>query len=137
MVSRVKSPWSIEPARQSARSPSIEADRDDLAEHDDAEHDDVTMAPKVGLAARLLIVLVRVYQHTLAYLVGGHCRFHPSCSHYALEVLRTHGAFRGALRSLHRVSRCHPFSPGGYDPPPPPPDNRGRAPSRPLSSASR
>jgi putative membrane protein insertion efficiency factor len=77
--------------------------------------------PKPGLFARLLILFVRLYQLTLGHLLGGHCRFQPSCSNYALEVLRTHGAFRGALRSAARVSRCHPFHPGGYDPPPPPP----------------
>lgn len=80
-----------------------------------------TLATRPGLAARVLILLVHVYQHTLAHLTGGHCRFQPSCSNYALAVLRTHGAWRGALRALGRVSRCHPFHPGGYDPPPPPP----------------
>lgn len=75
--------------------------------------------PAPGLAARVLIVLVRLYQLTLAAFLGGHCRFQPSCSNYALECLKTHGALRGALHSLRRVSRCHPFHPGGYDPPPP------------------
>jgi putative membrane protein insertion efficiency factor len=82
----------------------------------------------VGLFARFLIFLVHVYQHTLGYLVGGHCRFQPSCSNYALAVLRTHGAWGGALRSLRRVSRCHPFHPGGYDPPPPAPARGETAP---------
>ena len=74
-----------------------------------------------SLAARLLIAFVRLYQVTLSYFLGGQCRFTPSCSHYALAVLRTHGAFEGTLRSVHRVSKCHPFHPGGYDPPPPAP----------------
>ena len=79
----------------------------------------VTAGP--SLFARLLIALVRLYQVTLAYFLGGNCRFTPSCSHYALSVLRTHGALEGTLRSVHRVSKCHPFHPGGYDPPPPAP----------------
>lgn len=79
----------------------------------------VRIAPP-SLMARALIMLVRLYQLTLSYFLGGHCRFQPSCSNYALEVLKTHGAARGALHSVRRVSRCHPFHPGGYDPPPPP-----------------
>jgi putative membrane protein insertion efficiency factor len=74
-----------------------------------------------GIAARLLILLVRLYQLTLAWALGGHCRFQPTCSNYALEVLRTHGAWPGALHAARRVSRCHPFHEGGYDPPPPAP----------------
>jgi putative membrane protein insertion efficiency factor len=72
-----------------------------------------------GVLAWLLIGLVRLYQYTLAWALGGHCRFQPSCSHYAVDCLRMHGAWRGALLSVRRVSRCHPFHPGGYDPPPP------------------
>jgi putative membrane protein insertion efficiency factor len=74
---------------------------------------------RIGFFAWLLIGFVRLYQYTLAWFLGGHCRFQPSCSNYALECLRTHGAWRGALLSAKRVSRCHPFHPGGYDPPPP------------------
>ncbi|MFI5300117.1 MAG: membrane protein insertion efficiency factor YidD [Polyangiales bacterium] len=77
--------------------------------------------PRVGVVAWLLILLVRLYQKTLSYLLGGQCRFTPSCSHYALAVLRTHGAIGGTLRAVRRVSKCHPFHPGGYDPPPPAP----------------
>ncbi len=78
-------------------------------------------APAVSWAAWPLIAFVRLYQLTLSYFLGGHCRFQPSCSNYALEALRTHGAWKGALHSVRRVSRCHPFHPGGYDPPPPAP----------------
>ncbi len=78
-------------------------------------------APAPSIAARLLILFVRFYQLTLSHFFGGHCRFTPSCSNYALAVLRTHGAWDGALRAARRVSKCHPFHPGGYDPPPPPP----------------
>lgn len=77
------------------------------------------------MIAALFIALVRVYQLTLSKLllwtVGPVCRFEPSCSHYAVACLRDHGALRGSLLSVKRLCRCHPFHPGGYDPPPPAP----------------
>ena len=69
-------------------------------------------------AARLLIVAVRLYQVSLGALVGGHCRFHPTCSQYAVEALQTRGALRGSWLTLRRILRCHPFGGGGYDPVP-------------------
>jgi putative membrane protein insertion efficiency factor len=75
------------------------------------------------MLARLLVLLIRLYQLTLSRLIlaifGPVCRFEPSCSRYALECIRVHGALRGSLLSLKRLSKCHPFHPGGYDPPPP------------------
>lgn len=75
--------------------------------------------------ATILLFLIAVYQRTLSKILvaalGPVCRFEPSCSRYAAECLRTHGAVRGSLLSIRRVSRCHPFHPGGWDPPPPPP----------------
>ncbi|WP_432757890.1 membrane protein insertion efficiency factor YidD [Spongiibacter taiwanensis] len=50
--------------------------------------------------------------------MASHCRFYPSCSHYALEALQTHGALRGTALTLWRLLRCHPFNKGGYDPVP-------------------
>lgn len=77
------------------------------------------------MIAAILIALVRVYQLTLSKLllwtVGPVCRFEPSCSRYAVACLRDHGALRGSLLSAKRLCRCHPFHPGGYDPPPPAP----------------
>lgn len=67
----------------------------------------------------VLAALVRGYQLAIAPLLGPRCRFHPSCSHYALEAIERHGAFRGAWLSARRVSRCHPLSEGGFDPVPP------------------
>ena len=69
--------------------------------------------------ATLLIMLVRVYQWTLRPLIGPHCRFEPSCSHYAVEALRRHGALRGSALAAGRVLRCNPWMPGGHDPVPP------------------
>lgn len=67
---------------------------------------------------RLLIGLVRLYQYLISPLLGPRCRFHPSCSHYAIEAVETHGAWRGGWLALRRLLRCHPWHPGGYDPVP-------------------
>jgi len=75
-------------------------------------------AGRPSLPARLLLLLVEAYRVALSPLVGGHCRFWPSCSAYAEEALRRHGARRGAALALRRVLRCHPFHPGGFDPVP-------------------
>jgi uncharacterized protein len=68
----------------------------------------------------VLRTLIRAYQLLVSPLLGPRCRFHPSCSQYALEALELHGALRGTLLGLRRLSRCHPFHAGGYDPVPPP-----------------
>ncbi len=71
------------------------------------------------MTARLAILLIRGYQFFLSPLVGGGCRFEPSCSAYAIDAIRTHGALRGLGLALRRVGRCHPFGGHGYDPVPP------------------
>jgi putative membrane protein insertion efficiency factor len=70
------------------------------------------------MLARLLIALIRLYQWTLSPLLGSVCRFTPSCSRYAVACLQAHGAGRGSLLSMKRLCKCHPFHPGGFDPPP-------------------
>lgn len=65
-----------------------------------------------------LVLLVRLYQWTLRPFIGAHCRFEPSCSHYAIEALHRHGALRGSALSAWRVLRCNPWTPGGHDPVP-------------------
>jgi len=69
---------------------------------------------------RLGVMLVRGYQLLLSPISGGACRFHPSCSAYAMEALTTHGLARGSWLALKRVARCHPFARSGFDPVPPP-----------------
>jgi putative membrane protein insertion efficiency factor len=69
------------------------------------------------LPRRLLIAAARVYQWTLSPLVGRQCRFEPTCSNYFIEAVRKYGALRGTWLGIRRVGRCHPFHPGGYDPP--------------------
>jgi putative membrane protein insertion efficiency factor len=67
----------------------------------------------------VLIGLIRAYRLTLSGWVGGQCRFYPSCSHYAEEAVRTHGALRGTLMAAWRIARCGPFTKGGVDDVPP------------------
>jgi uncharacterized protein len=69
------------------------------------------------LSIGLLIGAIRLYQRTLSPMLGNVCRFEPSCSRYMVECLRKYGLFRGLARGLRRFSRCHPWHPGGYDPP--------------------
>ncbi|MBK1733001.1 membrane protein insertion efficiency factor YidD [Thiococcus pfennigii] len=67
---------------------------------------------------KLLIALIKAYQYVLSPLLGNHCRFYPSCSHYAVEAIERHGALRGGLLTIARLSRCHPWHEGGVDPVP-------------------
>ncbi len=69
------------------------------------------------LPAWLLIKAVRLYQIVLSPLLGGHCRFHPSCSEYFIGAVRKYGAVSGGLRGVWRILKCQPFHRGGYDPP--------------------
>ena len=77
-----------------------------------------TTRPMPSPAAWLGIGAVRVYQWTLRPVIGANCRFSPSCSEYAVEALRTHGALRGAGLAGWRILRCNPWNEGGYDPVP-------------------
>ena len=61
---------------------------------------------------------IRAYQLTLSPFVGHQCRFHPTCSNYAIAALDGHGPVKGIWLALRRLSKCHPFHPGGFDPPP-------------------
>lgn len=76
------------------------------------------LGPVAAWPRRLGILLVRAYQVALSPIFGGHCRYYPSCSAYAIEALDTHGARRGSWLALRRIARCHPFRPGGFDPVP-------------------
>ena len=81
-------------------------------------------APKLiaradAAARRTLIAAVRLYQLTFSPLLGGRCRFSPSCSRYFIQAVQVHGPVRGTLMGLWRILRCNPLSKGGYDPVPP------------------
>ncbi|MDZ5661380.1 membrane protein insertion efficiency factor YidD [Nocardioides sp. zg-1308] len=66
----------------------------------------------------LLIAVIRAWRFAISPLYGQVCRYHPSCSAYALEAVTEHGATRGTWLSVRRLTRCHPWAAGGYDPVP-------------------
>lgn len=78
--------------------------------------------------AHALRALVVLYQWTLSPFIGRQCRFEPTCSHYALEALSTHGAIRGGALTVWRLLRCNPWGGWGYDPVPVPPSRRADKP---------
>jgi putative membrane protein insertion efficiency factor len=65
-----------------------------------------------------LILVIRSYQLWISPLLPASCRYYPTCSAYAIQALERHGAVRGSWLALRRITRCHPFQPGGYDPVP-------------------
>jgi uncharacterized protein len=74
------------------------------------------IAWKAGAPARLaLLGLIRLYRVTLSGWLGGQCRFYPTCSRYAEDAIRLHGAMRGSLMAAWRIARCGPFTGGGVD----------------------
>ena len=71
----------------------------------------------IGAPARIVLIgLIHLYRLTLSGWLGGQCRFFPTCSHYAEDAIREHGALRGSLMAAWRIARCGPFTDGGYDP---------------------
>ncbi|OAM89014.1 membrane protein insertion efficiency factor YidD [Termitidicoccus mucosus] len=92
----------------------------------------------------VLLALIKLYQRTLSPVLpvvfgpACGCRFYPTCSHYAAEAVRTHGALRGSLLAVLRLLKCTPLHPGGIDPVPPAPRCRrveaGTSPSLNLNS---
>lgn len=70
------------------------------------------------LLAWPLLGLVGLYRYTISPFLGNNCRFQPSCSVYAIEALRAHGAFKGTWLAARRIARCHPWGGTGYDPVP-------------------
>ena len=66
----------------------------------------------------LLLAMIRFYQFAISPMFGQRCRFFPTCSEYAVEAIRKHGAARGLRLTIARLSRCHPWNPGGFDPVP-------------------
>ncbi|MEQ8603368.1 MAG: membrane protein insertion efficiency factor YidD [Marivibrio sp.] len=70
-------------------------------------------------AQRLALGLIFLYRVTLSAVMGRQCRFLPTCSEYAADAIRSHGAAKGAGLALRRIARCHPWGGSGYDPVPP------------------
>ncbi|HZK87392.1 MAG TPA: membrane protein insertion efficiency factor YidD [Syntrophomonas sp.] len=67
--------------------------------------------------SRVFIFLIKLYQK-ITFFKRPTCRFYPTCSHYAVEAITRYGAIKGGWLTVKRISRCHPFHPGGYDPVP-------------------
>ena len=86
----------------------------------------VERSGKMGVGQLLFVGLIWIYRFTLGLLIGGQCRFHPSCSRYGQQAIRAHGAWRGLSLATRRVLRCHPWHPGGYDPVPEEPAEESR-----------
>ena len=74
--------------------------------------------PPASPAMQAVKVAIRGYQRWVSPLLGPTCRFHPSCSSYTATCVERHGAARGLWLGARRIARCHPFHPGGFDPPP-------------------
>ena len=67
------------------------------------------------VSQRMLLGAIRAYRYFLSPFFGQHCRFHPTCSAYAIEAIEVHGPWRGSWLALRRIGRCHPLNPGGVD----------------------
>jgi hypothetical protein len=67
---------------------------------------------------KILIAIFRGYQRFISPLLGPRCRFYPSCSSYAIEAVERFGPIKGSALAVHRICRCHPLNPGGFDPVP-------------------
>ncbi len=74
---------------------------------------------KLSPLAYVMLAFVHFYRYVISPLIGPRCRFYPTCSTYALEAIKIHGAVKGGWLALKRILRCHPFSQGGDDPVPP------------------
>ena len=85
--------------------------------------DRVTTPPRTpNPAQRTGVAVIRSYQKVISPLLGGNCRYYPSCSQYTVEAIELHGLAKGSWMGVRRIGRCHPFRDGGFDPVPGSPD---------------
>lgn len=70
------------------------------------------------IMTKFLVLIIKGYQLALSPFFGQQCRFTPTCSHFAIEALQTHGATKGFWLAVKRILRCHPWQAGGHDPVP-------------------
>ena len=73
---------------------------------------------RATVLARVLMALIRFYQRRISPSLGPRCKYHPTCSHYALTAVERYGFMRGSILAVWRIVRCNPFSKGGIDPVP-------------------
>jgi putative membrane protein insertion efficiency factor len=66
--------------------------------------------------SKICICLIKFYQKYISPLKGPTCRFYPTCSQYSIEAFKKYGVIKGFILTIIRISKCHPFHPGGYDP---------------------
>lgn len=66
--------------------------------------------------SKILLAIIKIYQKFISPLSPPSCRFYPTCSEYSFEAIKKHGALKGSWYSVTRISKCHPFHPGGFDP---------------------
>lgn len=66
--------------------------------------------------SKLILWFIEVYQKVISPWTPKTCRFHPTCSEYSYQAVKKYGAFKGGFKSIKRISKCHPFNSGGYDP---------------------
>lgn len=78
----------------------------------------MNMQPLFRIPAYLAVWCIRQYKHFVSPLLGGVCRFYPSCADYAIAVIDSHGVWHGGWLAIKRLLHCHPFHPGGIDEPP-------------------
>ena len=71
---------------------------------------------RIGITARICLLVLRGYQYLISPLFPPSCRYTPTCSEYAAQAVVRYGAVRGCWLAVRRILRCHPFAPGGYDP---------------------
>jgi putative membrane protein insertion efficiency factor len=64
----------------------------------------------------VMIYVIKFYRSFISPWLGHHCRFEPTCSQYSLQAIQKYGAIKGGYLSIRRITKCHPFHPGGYDP---------------------
>ena len=69
-------------------------------------------------ARRVAVIVVRGYQYIISPMLGHHCRFYPTCSEYTCQAIERYGIAKGSWLGIKRISRCHPWHPGGVDPVP-------------------
>jgi len=90
----------------------------DIPEHRSPPLSELPLTPG-NLPRFVLLALIRLYQKTLSLtLPPDTCRFYPTCSHYGYQAIFKYGAIKGSWMAIHRIFRCNPFNPGGYDPVP-------------------
>ena len=70
----------------------------------------------MSIPAKAVISLIKIYRWVLSPMLGGHCRFRPTCSEYFIEAVRTCGLLKGCAKGVWRILRCNPFGGSGYDP---------------------